>query len=196
MNAFNTFKIRHLSEQNSMNTMLHTDAKVDANSPALMVVHEFNLLPPNKLEANTSVDDALLIGKKTHAKINFVIDHRERLVGLVSNLQLTSSHVLRTASLSKKSREDITVADVMVPASKLHSVSEFALRSSRVGDVIKTMESAGIEYLLVTDRDPNQVRGYIDLLEISRMVGQAVSVVHRADSFADIVTSLWHHNEI
>jgi CBS domain containing-hemolysin-like protein len=159
-------------------------------------MHGFHQVPPQLVDERTSLDDALLIMQQTHMRTSFVVDEKNNMLGVISKARLTSSYVLKISAKTGVNRADLTVRDVMIPLSSLSSISELAMRTARVGDVIQSMENAGQEYLLVVSQAPERICGYFDLIDMSRMVGYPLNQVKQANTFSEIVDSLWHHAEI
>ena len=196
MQPFNTFKTHSVSKDVQFNISPEMNAKISLESPAMSVMHGFHLVPPQLIEGNTSIDEALLILDKTHMRTSFVVDSDNKLLGVISKARLSSSYILKYVEKSGVNREDMTVSHIMVQLTQLHTVSEFAMRSAKVGDVLATLEKNGHEHLLVVSQPPAHLCGYFDLIDMARMVDRPLSQVKKASSFTEIVDSLWHHSEI
>ncbi|CAM4101932.1 CBS domain-containing protein [Pseudoalteromonas byunsanensis] len=196
MSIYQTIGSQALAADTRFDTALDCNAIVSLDSPASAVMHGFHQVPPQLIDTSTSVNDALLIMEQTHMRISFVVDKQKNMLGIISKARLTSSYVLRVSAKKGINRSEMSVADVMIPLSSLNSVNELTLRTARVGDIMKSMEAAGHEHLLVVSQIPARVCGYFDLIDISRMTGKVMNQYKPAGSFSEIVDSLWHHAEI
>ncbi|MFC3031732.1 CBS domain-containing protein [Pseudoalteromonas fenneropenaei] len=196
MTIYHTFATRAVATIPQFNHSLDEAALVSLDSPASQAMHAFHIVPPQLIDVDTSVDEAIMVLDKTHNRTSFVVDKLNNMLGVISKARLKSSYVLKVAAKIGVNRKDLSVGDIMVKLDKLNSVSEFAIRSARVGDVLKTLESEGHEHLLVVNHTPERVVGYFDLIDMAHMIGRPLSQIKLAKSFGEIVDSLWHHNEI
>ncbi|BBN82369.1 hypothetical protein PA25_23540 [Pseudoalteromonas sp. A25] len=196
MSKYQTIGSQALAKNTHFNTSLDSDIVISLDSPASEAMHGFHQVPPQLIDSNTGLDDAMLIMKQTHMRISFVVDSYNNMLGLISKARLASSYVLKISARKGIHRADMTVADIMIPLSALSSVNELALHTARVGDIVKSMETSGQEHLLVVSQTPERICGYFDLIDISRMIGYQLNQVKSANSFSEIVDSLWHHAEI
>ncbi|NOU52508.1 CBS domain-containing protein [Pseudoalteromonas sp. JBTF-M23] len=196
MSKYQTIGSQALATNTHFNTSLDSNVTISLDSPASEAMHGFHQVPPQLIDSSTGLNDALLIMEQTHMRISFVVDSHNNMLGIISKARLSSSYVLKISAKTGISRADMTVVDVMIPLSSLSSVNELAVRSARVGDIVKSMEMGGHEHLLVVSQAPERICGYFDLIDISRMVGYQLNQVKSANSFSEIVDSLWHHAEI
>ncbi len=190
MNQFNSLKLTHVSEAKQLVGQDFLNLSINVNSNAEYVYHGFQDHPPLYIEANTDIDESLMILSKTHHNTCFVVDKSNQLMGLVSKAILNSSQILKIANRLKITRKDINIEDVMINVEQLLCIEESKLVNLTVGDIVKTMESNDIEYLLVIDQKSKKIRGYFDLLKISQSLGNQFNQVHKVHSFSDIVNSL------
>ncbi|MCF2907325.1 hypothetical protein L1285_03160 [Pseudoalteromonas sp. DL2-H2.2] len=146
------------------------------------------------LDPDTSIDDATLVLNKTHVASMFVAQ-KGQLQGIISQARLGSRHILKEAQLRGCQRNELVVSDVMLPLQTLKQVNLNKLRDASAGDVLVTMESHGLDYLLVTEPETNQICGYFDLVELIKVGGRPVNQLRPAEHFNDIVVSVLHHAE-
>ncbi|WMN59458.1 CBS domain-containing protein [Pseudoalteromonas xiamenensis] len=194
MSAYNAFAIQSVAE---MPANLHIEpTTVSLDNLAIDAMHTLNVQAPHMLDVETSIDEALLILKRTHNRTSVVVDSYNNMLGLISKARLTSSYVLKAVAKTGLSRKDLTVGDLMISKANLKCVTDTSIKSARVVDVLKMLESEGHEHLLVVNAQSKTVIGYFDLIDMAKMVGRPLSQFKRAKSFTEIVDSLWHHNEI
>lgn len=159
---------------------------LDLDSPALEALIDFAERSPLMLEQNTPIDEAIGMMRRTHVKLNLVIDSKEAFRGVISLADLLSVNVTRAAEATGLRREDLTVAHVMTGRGQLHALDLQALGSARIGDLLATMKSFGDQHVLVVDRTRDSIRGIISAADIARGLQVPVSINARANSFADI----------
>lgn len=84
----------------------------------------------------------------------------------------------------------------MIPLSELRQITLKQTSQAVVGKVLKTMEEAGHEFLLVIDDSTLYPVGYFDLIDLMKACGRAVNSMKPANKFSDIVGTILHHAEI
>lgn len=164
----------------------HQSETLTLDSPATEVFTDFLQTTPLMLEQSTPVDEAIELMRRSHVKQKLVIDAGESFRGVITLADLLSVKVARACETTGLQRKDLTVADVMTHRSELHGIDVKALRSTRIGDVLATMESFGDEHVLVIDSTTDSVRGIISSTDIARALHNPVKIASRANSFADI----------
>lgn len=120
------------------------------NSSALGIVTDFKLKRPLMLESDVTVDEALLVMRKTHVRSVIVIDKNEQFLGLLTLADLESRKVLSLANSMRVSRSDLAIRELMTPKDKLSGISYMALADARIGDVLKTLQHRGVPHMLLT----------------------------------------------
>ena len=196
MNQFTSFSTKPLLEGASVFAQVHVDTSVSLSSPASFVMHGFHLEPLQYIDIDTNLDDANRILEKTHMRTSFVVDGQNQLKGVISKARLASSYVLKIAGKKGLTRAQLTIGDIMVRLEEIDTVSETTLANAKVGDVLKTMEKASYEYLLVTGANQNELRGYFDLIDIAKITGYSLNQAKSAKTFSQLVDSLVNHSEI
>lgn len=141
---------------------------LNLNSRALDLLVDFSRNQPPMLESATSVDDAEAMMRREHSGLKLVIGADETFRGIVTQIDIRSSKLMRIANATNIPRSDLTVADVMIPRNELHAVSFSAFSKATIGAVLRTMQALGEQYLLVTDDDNQCLRGIISARDITR----------------------------
>jgi DeoR family transcriptional regulator, catabolite repression regulator len=158
---------------------------------AMLVFTDFMKYQPRMLEESASVDEALAMMRKTHVRMNLVIDKEEHFKGIISLLDLQSSKVMSASTKLGLARDDLSVREVMLPKEKLHALTMSELRKASIGDVVKTMQYYGDQHALVVDDTDGQVlRGIVSASDIARALHIPLLIGDRANSFADIYRAL------
>jgi DeoR family transcriptional regulator, catabolite repression regulator len=165
------------------------------DSPASFVMTDFTRRSPRLIDSGTSVDQAIEIMQKVHVKSKLVVNENLTLIGIVNLSDLLSRKVLMVASQKGVRRQDITVDDIMVKVDELHAVRYQKVLTSKIGDLLVTMQALGELHLLVIDND-KQIRGVISAVDIGRALHIPHNVNVTAHSFRDVFNVLHEHSEL
>lgn len=106
-----------------------------------------------------------------------------------------SRKVLIAAESKGAFRKDLSVADVMVDISDIPAVKYTKVMTSKIADVLHTMQFLGEHYLLVLDAY-EQLRGFICSSDIRRAVQIPTDIAPKANGFSEILIVLHDHKEI
>jgi CBS domain containing-hemolysin-like protein len=196
MSIYTSLHTKKLSENPIPTLCSESGLNLTLKSAAYDAMYNFDLALPYIIDGSTSLNDALLILKKTHVRTCFVVNEHHVFQGVISKARLSSSYVLKVAAKLGLKRADLMVSHVMVPLMQLHSVSSNIVESACVGDILQTMQSAGHEFLFVIDKSHHMPCGYFDLIRLAKQVECPVRQVKLAGTFTEIIDSLWHHSEI
>lgn len=158
----------------------------DLESPATEILTDFNRQTPLMLEQGTSIDEAREMMRKTHVKLKLVIDAQEEFRGVISLEDLVSVKVMEAMSQTGLPRNELTVAHVMTPRSRLRAIDFDDFSHATVGDILATMQKYGEQHVLVVDTQRESVRGIVSANDIARRMHIPVVISERANSFSDI----------
>lgn len=186
------FGMPHIDNRTLINNGIVLEPDICANK----VVHYFDMSLPQVIDSTTRLDDAILIFNKTHQRTLFVIDDNFTIRGVISKARLSSSYVLRIAKKMGLKRDALTLSDVMVCLDDLPYVARDLITQLTIKDVLKLMEDAGQEHLLVIDKVTGELCGYVDFFDLVQSLQFPIQQVKQANTFSKIVDSLWHHTEL
>lgn len=164
-------------------------------SPATYVMTDFTRRSPHLIQAGTTVDQAILIMRKSLVKSKIVVDEQLKLLGIVSLADLLSRKVLMVANHKGILRQDVSVEDVMVSREDLHAIDYQKLSSAVIGDILTTMRKLGESHLLVIDGE-DTMRGLVSAGDISRALHIPVNISSIAHSFKDVFNIIHEHREL
>ncbi|GGO86742.1 hypothetical protein GCM10011348_38290 [Marinobacterium nitratireducens] len=164
---------------------------LDLDSPASSIVTLFDQTRPLALELDVGIDDALLMMKKAHVRSVIVMDDKEQFKGIISVSDLESRKVLTIAQQLGQRRDELSIADVMIPRSKLSGLSLKQVEGSRIGDVLKTLQDVGSQHMLVVNPEEQLICGIISASDIARKLHIPVAITERATSFREVVDVLY-----
>jgi len=164
---------------------------VKLDDTAMLVFTDFKKYQPRMLEITASIDTALEMMRKTHVRMNLVIDSEEHFKGIISLLDLQSSKVMSASTKLGLSRSDLTVREVMLPKEKLHTITLGELRKASIGDLLQTMQYYGDQHALIVDEQQGHtLQGIVSASDIARALHIPLLIGDRANSFADIYRAL------
>jgi len=170
------------------NHLFHLDTEtLNLDSPASTIVTRFDHTRPMALELDVGIDDALLMMKKAHVRSMIVMDGKEQFKGIISVSDLESRKVLTIAQQLGQRRDELTIADVMMPRNKLSGLSIRQIEHSRIGDVLKTLQDVGSQHMLVVNPERHEICGIISASDIARKLQIPVAITERATSFREVV---------
>ena len=168
---------------------------VDANSPALRVMTDFQRMTPITIARVASLDDANRIMALCHVHYLLVADEQRQLQGIVTEAGTKGHRPLAVAHTMGVRPSELVVGDVMI---KQHDDVEVMhlkdVSLARVGNVVATLKELGTPYCLVVDHDEEDhhiLCGIFSLAKIEREMGLAQSA-EIAQTFSQVVSSLDH----
>ena len=136
-------------------------------------------------------------------RLLLVIDDREELLGVITATDILGERAVRVAMELGLKRDELSVADLMIPAGEIEVLAYAAVASAKVGHVVATLRRAGRQHALVTDEDeiPGRgvlqpparrpmVRGIFSLSQIARQLGIALQTTETARNFAEIEAAI------
>lgn len=162
--------------------------RISAESSALSVFTDFQVKTPFTTQPNTRPADAEKLMLKAHVKMKIIVDANSNFLGILSLGELDEDKIIRLVA-SGTPRNEITVADLMIPKAKLRAISYQNLRAASVQDVLDALISEGLQHCLVVDNITQTIRGLISASDIARKMQIPLSL-HKAPSFAEIVKAV------
>lgn len=137
------------------------------NTTALHFVTDFKTNSPAMLDANTCAIEAAEMMHLEHSKLKLVVDQQQEMIGLISQEQLSSQHLMKRLGKGIQ-RKEVTVSDLMQPRSEIKALSYQQLQHCTIGDVLTTLQSHKEPYCLVVDTTSHHIRGLLCASEISK----------------------------
>jgi CBS domain-containing protein len=149
-------------------------AKVTIESPALEVMTDLKRTTPATIRPQAPLAGANQFMITRGVRLLLVVDEREEVLGVISASDILGERPMRIATERGLRRDELTVADIMVPAAQVEVVSLQDAAAARVGHVLETLRRAGRQHALVVDGE-RMVRGIFSLSQIARQLGLAVT---------------------
>jgi predicted transcriptional regulator len=107
-------------------------------------------------------------------RLLLVADDQESVLGVISATDILGERAMRVAAGRNLRRDELTVADVMIPAEQVEVIALEDMAGARVGHVLETLRRAGRQHALVVDAE-RMVCGIFSLSQIARQLGVSVA---------------------
>jgi CBS-domain-containing membrane protein len=172
-----------------------TPAAVSLQSPALQVMTDLTLVRAATTHPSTGLPQAEQMMIYQGVRMLFVVSDMPSLEGLITTTDLSGDRAMRLVGERNVRHDELSVADVMTPLSRLDAIAFERMASATVGNVIATLKRFGRNHLIVvqaaTAQTPQRVRGVISRAQIERQLGAPIDITHIASSFSEIERALF-----
>jgi CBS domain-containing protein len=108
-------------------------------------------------------------------RLLLVVDDQEHVLGVISATDILGERAMRVATGRAMRRDELTVADVMIPAEQVEVLALEDAATARVGHVLETLRRAGRQHALVADGE-HMVCGIFSLSQVARQLGVSVAI--------------------
>ncbi len=164
--------------------------RITADSPAISAMTDLKKVSAVTIHAGESIDAANDKMKQRGIRSLIVTDLHEDIIGLITATDILGEKPLQYIQANGGKRADISVEDIMTPASKVECFAIKDVSEARVGDIIETLKHDHRQHAMVVDNQGanNQmtVRGIFSLNQIARMMGVNLQNFEVADTLAEI----------
>jgi CBS domain-containing protein len=154
-------------------TQAQAAGKVGMESPALEVMTDLKRTTPATIRPQAPLAGANQFMITRGVRLLLVADEREEVLGVISATDILGERPMRVATERGMRRDELTVADIMIPAEQVEVVALRDVAAARVGHVLETLRRAGRQHALVVDEE-RMVRGIFSLSQIARQLGLPV----------------------
>ena len=169
------------------------NAPVTRNDSAELVYTDFTHVRPFTISPTATIDQINARMMACGVRLLFVTETDTVLQGLVTYTDLFGEKPVRYIREHGGSREEILAQDIMTPLAQLEALSKADVLKASVGDIVKTIETAGRQHMLVchTHENGNQtVIGLFSSTQIEKLTGIKLELSTRAHTFADLERAL------
>lgn len=149
-------------------------AKVSVESPALEVMTDLRRTTPATIRPQAPLAGANEFMIARGVRLLLVIDDQEHVLGVISATDILGERAMRVATGRAMRRDELTVADVMIPAEQVEVIALEDAAAARVGHVLETLRRAGRQHALVADGE-HRVCGIFSLSQVARQLGVSVA---------------------
>jgi CBS domain-containing protein len=164
-------------------------AKVSIESPALEVMTDLRRTTPATIRPQAPLGGANQFMITRGVRLLLVVDEREDVLGVITATDILGERSMLVATERGMRRDELTVADIMIPAAQVEVIALPDVAAARVGHVLETLRRAGRQHALVVDFDdipsgrpltpPGRramVHGIFSLSQIARQLGVSVTI--------------------
>ena len=155
-------------------TQAQAATKVSIESPALEVMTDLRRTTPATIRPQVPLAGANQFMITRGVRLLLVVDDHEEVLGVITATDLLGERPLRVATERGMRRDELTVADIMIPAGEVEVVALQDVTAARVGHVLQTLRRTGRQHALVLDAE-RMVCGIFSLSQIARQLGVSVA---------------------
>ena len=162
-------------------------------SPAARVMTDLAQVNAVVVDPNATMDAAHAIMLKRGVRLLLAMDADKLLAGLITATDILGEKPMTLVRERRIRHDEILVADVMTPVSRLDAFDWKAVQAARVGNVVARLQQARRQHALVTHTTGSGqvlVRGIFSLSQIARQLGIPLQLPEAANSFAEIEAAL------
>lgn len=168
-------------------------APVTLTDSAERVYTDFTYIRPFTISPTATIDQVNARMIACGVRLLFVSEANSVLQGLVTYTDLVGEKPVRYIQEHGGNREDILAQDIMTQLSQLEALSRADVVKASVGDIVKTIETASRQHLLVCHTRENGdrvVSGLFSSTHIEKLLGVKLELSARAHTFADLGRAL------
>ncbi len=163
---------------------------VSLDEPALNFLTDFTYAEPAVIEFDICALEVKKMMLQSHTKMKFVVDHNEKLLGIVSLTELSDLALIKKTNKVNQ-RETIPVTEMMIPKHELMAFDYEELKSASINDVIGALKDSGQHHCLVLDRGTHKIRGIFSASELSKLLHVPINI-KAPSSFYNLFVALAH----
>src|SRR5918996_5800957 len=124
-------------------------AKVSIESPALAVMTDLARVTPATIRPQAPLAGANQFMITRGVRLLLVVDDDERVLGVITASDILGERPMLVATERGLRRDELAVADIMVPAERVEVIALADLAGARVGHVLETLRRCGRQHALV-----------------------------------------------
>ncbi|MBM2829326.1 MAG: histidine kinase [Gammaproteobacteria bacterium] len=162
---------------------------VSLDDRAIKVMTDLKRIRAITINPESSIELASQLMKHAGVRLLVVVDHNDKLAGLITARDIMSEKPLNIVTKEKIRRQEIQVAQIMTHRSELDPFNMRDIEHSSVKDVILKLRDIGRQHaIVIEERDDNDgyfVRGIFSITQIGRQLGMEISTDGHVQSFAE-----------
>jgi CBS domain containing-hemolysin-like protein len=162
---------------------------ISVETPALHFFTDFNKNRPFIIDSSVSAIDVQNLMKKAHVRLKFVINEKDKFLGVISTDDLIETLLVKKISEGFK-REEILVTDLMRTKNDLYALDYNEVANATVGDVIAVLKNSGQQHCLVIDKESKKIRGIFSASDISRMLHLPINIQEKSSFYKVYSTTI------
>lgn len=167
------------------------DDVLTPKSSALKVFTDFTRIKPLVIEPSLTALQAQEIMKKTHVRLQIVVDEKNHFLGIISFDDISEQSIAQKVA-SGFNRDNLHVKDCMLSKREIKAFGYGELKTATIADVVEALKHAGQRHCLVIDREKHQIRGVVSASEIAKKLHIPLDVSGAGSSFIDVFRAVNH----
>ena len=163
--------------------------RVTLDDPAFAVMTDLRNVPAATTAPAESMARAHAQMIQRGVRLLFVVEGGE-VCGVITATDLLGEKPVRFMQSRGVAHTEITVADLMTPASMLEAIPVQDVAQMRVGHIVATHKAVGRQHIMVSEDGGRRVRGLFSAAQVARSLGIELQTMEIARSFADVEAAL------
>ena len=168
-------------------------ASVNMDATALDVMTDLLRVKVFTVAPQTPIDDALQ--KMIHAEVRLLIvtDYTDSVLGVITATDVMGERPIAVSSAERIPHSAIRVEKIMTARDEIDALRMKDVERASVGDIVATLRGAGRQHAIVLDEDERGkaiLRGIFSTTQIAKLLGVALEVDGKAQSFAELERAL------
>lgn len=178
--------------------------RVTPESRALDVMTDFLRASPATIRPQAPIEGANHFMISRGVRLLLVVDEGDTVLGVVTATDVLGEKSMRVAIERGIKRQELTVRDIMTPASQVEVLTLDDIEGARVGHVMETLSKVGRQHALVVDFEVvapknlidapirrTMVRGVFSISQLARQLGVSLQNTGEvARTFSEIEAAL------
>jgi CBS domain-containing protein len=164
--------------------------RVTLDDPAFAVMTDLRDVPAATTAPGEPISRAHAQMIQRGVRLLFVLDADKALQGVITATDLLGEKPIRFMQERGVAHSEITVADIMTPASMLEAIPIQDVSQMLVGHVVATHKAVRRQHLMVAEEGGRRVRGLFSAAQVARQLGLELQTMEIAQTFADVEAAL------
>lgn len=162
---------------------------VTVESPATEAMTDLSKVPSATIFAEATLDGANRSMLARGVRLLLVVGEHNRIVGVATSVDVLGEKPVLIAQKRRCHRDDLRIADIMVPVDKMEALDIGDVKHAVVGDIVATLKADGRAHALVVGKSPDGKQvllGIFSVSQIARQLGVTLHTYETARTFAEI----------
>jgi CBS domain-containing protein len=164
--------------------------RVTLDDPAFAVMTDLRNIPAASTAPAEPISKAHALMIQRGVRLLFVLAADKTLQGVITATDLLGEKPIRFMQERGVAHGEITVADIMTPASMLEAIPVQDVAQMRVGHIVATHKAVRRQHLMVAEEGGKRVRGLFSAAQVARQLGVELQTMEVAQTFADVEAAL------
>jgi CBS domain-containing protein len=164
--------------------------RVTLDDPAFAVMTDLRNVPAASTTPGEPIAKAHAQMIQRGVRLLFVLGTGGTLEGVITATDLLGEKPIRFMQERGVTHGEITVADIMTPASMLEAIPLQDVAQMRVGHIVATHRAVRRQHIMVSEEGGRRVRGLFSAAQVARQLGLELQTMEVAQTFADVEAAL------